>query len=152
MVLKMTASREIPCYKTDFALTATSITLPVQSLSVTTGTSSLAAEDFTPSETTLSPLEDICQGLGISENKPAEELHIYPDPSHEMFTVSFTNLSGNSSLTIFNSLGKPVYYTTHLPGSKERTEVSIRLNASPGIYLIRVIDGASELKKKLIIE
>ena len=150
-VLKTTAVRDIPCNKLPFDVVTTALTLPEQSLTISAGTSTLSAQDFVPEELTLDPLEDICQGLGITENKIMDDVIVYPNPSKGQFTVSTKGLEKSASLSITDPLGKVIYYNND-PGAKiEETSINIDLNLSPGIYLVRLINNNSVATKQLIV-
>ena len=117
-----------------------------------TRSSSLTAQDLVPEELTLSPLEDICQGLGITENNSVDDVRIYPDPSQGTFIVSFNNPAGDASLSVISPLGRPIYHKDDLPESNGRTEIHIDLNVPSGIYMIRVNSNKKDIIKKVIIE
>ena len=86
---------------------------------------------------------DGCSGPAMSESDlPVEELpfhtiNIYPNPSSDMITISFSSISMiGKSLTVHNLLGQRMM---EVKISSNRVQINVR-NFKEGMYLLRVTD------------
>lgn len=78
-------------------------------------------------------------------------INVYPDPSNGQFTFKSTDVSGNSSIEIYNALGQQVYSQTNITNKT----FNINLSCQPsGTYLYRVIamDGSLTGQGNLVIQ
>lgn len=88
---------------------------------------------------------------GISSNKMVDNMEMYPNPTADKVTISFSQHSGQkTSVSIYNIYGKEVY--THNiadTNAKETIDVS---ELKQGIYYVRALtEGNSFFEKKLTI-
>lgn len=84
------------------------------------------------------------------EEKIADEIQIYPNPSSGFFTLEATKLSGNVELSIFNYLGEKMY-STFIEGENGINK-ELRPGLPHGIYFVIVRDENVRRSKKLIIQ
>lgn len=83
---------------------------------------------------------------GISEQQLADQIRMYPNPSHDRTVLS--GLSSNDLITLSDMTGK-VAYTTKATGS----ELTIpTLNMPSGVYFVKVQSGNAIAVKKLVIQ
>ncbi|WP_168796633.1 T9SS type A sorting domain-containing protein [Cognatitamlana onchidii] len=76
-------------------------------------------------------------------------LKIYPNPTHNKFTLSFQNIAGEKNIEIFNILGKQVYKKLH---NTNVIEID-GLNLKSGVYLIKAISENNKVfHAKLVIK
>ncbi|MEN8880175.1 MAG: RICIN domain-containing protein [Polaribacter sp.] len=89
------------------------------------------------------------QSLSINDNKLSlSSITTYPNPASNSFKIQLNNID-NSSITIYNILGKKVYNKSDV---KESIEINISNRFQAGVYLIRVIDSNQKVYyNKLII-
>jgi hypothetical protein len=84
--------------------------------------------------------------IGISENKFENgTISIYPNPIHNSFTIVVH--FQNAQLEIYNILGEKIHQQILTSAHQQ-----IQLNASPGIYFVRVTDGEKAMTQKVVIE
>jgi hypothetical protein len=85
-------------------------------------------------------------GLNEFENS-LNAITLFPNPTLSTFTVinPFSNM--DSHLSIYNMLGEEVYQQILTSVYQQ-----IQLNASPGIYFVRVNDGEKVYTQKLVME
>ena len=95
---------------------------------------------FAESTTTLS-LDDV----NIDDQS---SIKIYPNPASNSFKIQLNNID-NVSITIYDILGKKVYYNSNV---KESLELVNQNRFETGVYLIKVIDNNQKVHyNKLII-
>ncbi|MCE3279737.1 MAG: hypothetical protein K0S44_1928 [Bacteroidetes bacterium] len=82
----------------------------------------------------------------INENSLEKNVLIYA--SENIINVNMNNTKGEGMITVLNTLGQ-VISKTSITGS--RMNISM-LNESSGIYFVNIIQGSSELTKKVIIK
>jgi len=86
--------------------------------------------------------------VGIDELFANENsLIIFPNPSNNQFTISFSTMMRNASLKMFNSIGEEVYNET-VSGNQQ----IINTKLSSGIYFVQVKDEERQYVQKLIIQ
>jgi Secretion system C-terminal sorting domain len=76
-------------------------------------------------------------------------INIFPNPSSELFTISFPDNFINGELEIYSVLGEKVYSDNINKQSKK--EINLK-KIGAGIYFVKVFDGEKSYSKKLIIE
>lgn len=81
--------------------------------------------------------------LGIDENDFIK-FNMYPNPSEGMVSIE-TRDSSSSTLTIYNLLGKKVFYSAF------RSNIDVSALAS-GIYILEIAKGRKKSSKKLILQ
>ena len=150
-LFKLDGSGDGPCNRTLYPFTETVRTLPSQNLTITVNAGSLTAQDITPSQISLTSLEDICSATGIADKYYTNEIGIYPNPSQGKITLSFEKLLPVASIKIFNSQGRELYSIPESVGFLTGY-VQINLDLPKGIYLIQVNKGDKQYTRKLIIE
>jgi hypothetical protein len=75
--------------------------------------------------------------------------NIYPDPSSEMFTISFSDMITKGEIKIFSTLGKKVFSEKIINDFKKEIRLN---NISKGVYFVKVFDGEKYYCRKIIIE
>jgi hypothetical protein len=75
-------------------------------------------------------------------------ISIYPNPAHNMFTISLNEESETGSeLKIYDMTARVVYQQTCQSAHKQ-----INLTFAPGVYFVQVSDGQKVYQQKLVIE
>jgi hypothetical protein len=85
-------------------------------------------------------------GIGIEQNSNSINVSIYPNPSNGVFTVSVTDLTDNTMLSIYNSIGQLVY-TKQLSKDTE----TINTNLSNGFYTLKLQSMQGTTIKQIVI-
>ncbi len=86
---------------------------------------------------------------GIAElNNNAQGLHIYPNPTKNMFTLEVSTELKNASIEMYNAFGQKVY-ASKLVGRKQLVNCT---SFASGVYEVKVFDEAGLYSNKLIIE
>lgn len=86
---------------------------------------------------------------GIAEVKQIvkEEISIYPNPVNSGDNCTIKNLSNNSSIEVYNSLGQKVFNTKNYSSSS----VVLDGKFNKGAYIVRIIhDGETETRKLIV--
>lgn len=91
--------------------------------------------------------------LGLNEmTNSSDNIDVFPNPSHGIFTIRFNNYqnAGKSTITIYNMLGKLIMSTSL---NAKTTSIDLSSN-STGIYLYRIVSeqGSPVANGKLIIQ
>ena len=75
-------------------------------------------------------------------HSPGNTLTVYPNPTHEILNISFTNeFDGNGRLEIFNSIGQVVYSKNiFISNGEYLDQINLKL-FSLGLYLVRIEKG-----------
>jgi hypothetical protein len=87
--------------------------------------------------------------VSINENTKTSEVIIYPNPTHNTFTISFNEelRMQNAELMIYDVTGRVVHQTT--VNTKRQT---LNTNLLPGIYFVKVMDGERVFTEKVVVE
>jgi uncharacterized repeat protein (TIGR01451 family) len=102
--------------------------------------------DFNEPVITNTTLNTIDNTVGITDaNKENEQVLIYPNPSNG--TVNIKRLEENSTVSVFNSLGKLVHQAT-VTGS---SNYSFQMNGAQGVYVLQVASENASKRFKLIL-
>jgi photosystem II stability/assembly factor-like uncharacterized protein len=74
-------------------------------------------------------------------------INIYPNPVEESFNVSMDDYKSKARMEIFNTIGEVVY-------TAEITQPlsAFRLNASPGIYVVKISSNDRQYTKKIVLK
>jgi hypothetical protein len=76
-----------------------------------------------------------------------DEINLYPNPANETLTISIPNIN-NTTITLFNSIGKSVYQSISLDSSHQ-----IALNHfETGIYFCQIKQDNKVIIKKVLIQ
>ena len=90
---------------------------------------------------------DTCTGTGTTEIQAWQNVSVYPNPAHELFTVSGLEFSVEE-MKMYNSLGEKVFSTA--VNSKQQT-VNCKQFPS-GIYFLKLSNKTDSFTQKIIIE
>jgi hypothetical protein len=85
-------------------------------------------------------------GMGI-RNISNNSVSIYPNPNTGAFSISTANLSGNTTMMIFNSIGE-VVYSQVLTGREE----TINSKLAAGVYTVQLINPQGNKTLRLVVE
>jgi hypothetical protein len=152
-LVKTAASGVTLCNSFDYELSTMVLTLPTQSLTITTNNGSLVAQDISLEELTDNTLGDVCMGTGIVQPKTDNALSVYPNPSDGRFIIYSDDAMPDASLTIFNSLGQQILMNRELTDFKSAGSAkSLDLNLAPGTYLIQLNAVNKHFTHKIIIQ
>jgi hypothetical protein len=79
-------------------------------------------------------------------------INIFPNPSSGSFNIAFKDdRSGDTNLSIYNSIGENVY-SENLKNMSGSFNKQINANLKPGIYFVKMADEVNHYFQKLIIE
>lgn len=84
--------------------------------------------------------------LGINNVTANNQIHIYPNPAQQNFTVELAN--ENFDLVITDAVGREVYEQKNISG---KIQIDCR-NFTSGIYLVQAKYGKNIFNKKIIIQ
>ena len=85
--------------------------------------------------------------LGLEENEIATNIHLYPNPSSEDFTISLGQTFQKAEIYISNSLGQQIISKTEI----ETNQIEIKIQGESGIYFCKIIlDGINKGTMKII--
>lgn len=86
---------------------------------------------------------------GIVENSLNGAVGIYPNPTSDIFNVSFNGVKGNVNVNVYNSIGGLVSANNYaITGAETKT---IDLSKMPnGIYMVEISNNSSKVTKKVI--
>jgi hypothetical protein len=88
--------------------------------------------------------------LGIHNNPLVSGFSMYPNPASNLVTISLDDPSENSSITIYDQLGRIVLYKDI---KNESDEVLLSIDdLNKGVYYVQVISDSMKFTKKLIIK
>jgi Leucine-rich repeat (LRR) protein len=124
MVLISTGNPDLNCIQVDNAAWSTTNWLGVDSHSSFSENCSLAVDEFN--------LED--------------SIVIYPNPTKDSFSISSNRLSGIGTITIYNSIGKKVYFSNTIA---EPIDVS---HLPSGVYILKLTNNNQIIIKKIAIK
>ena len=89
--------------------------------------------------------------VSIAESVLENTLKIYPNPSNNVFTLSFNIDQANTIfLRIFDSSGK-LHHAEKLDSKVGLNELRLKLNLNNGIYWLSLSNGSEQTTKKLVI-
>ncbi len=74
-------------------------------------------------------------GIGLTENQVTPNILLYPNPANNNITVDFGFNVDNVSISVFDMLGKVVYYSNGVNGQNVTLPVK---NLNSGVYFINV--------------
>jgi len=86
-------------------------------------------------------------GNGVQEAVEVKTLSVSPNPSNGNFILTTSDVIKNGSVEIYNMEGRKIFDAPASSFSK----MELQLDAAPGIYLLKVIDGNKQSVAKLII-
>lgn len=89
----------------------------------------------------------ICYNNDIPEISGEHTIQIYPNPTHEFFTIILNKIILEGVLEIYNSIGKKVYSQPFI--GMQKTINSKLIN---GIYYVKVITSTEMFVEKLIVD
>jgi photosystem II stability/assembly factor-like uncharacterized protein len=88
--------------------------------------------------------------LGITNNPLVSGFRMYPNPASNLVTISLDDPSENSSITIYDQLGRIVL---NKDIENESDEVPLSLDGlNKGVYYVYLISNSMKFTKKLIIK
>jgi hypothetical protein len=141
---------EGPCNRATYPFSESTLTLPIQDLTVHTNTGNLSSQDVSFTIISYSSLENICPVNKVYEKPHDDGLSAFPDPSDGRFTISFGKPGPGSSIRIFNSRGAEVY--SAIGAEKMLTgQLPVDLKVPAGIYLINLDNGQQRFTRKILI-
>jgi hypothetical protein len=83
--------------------------------------------------------------VSVNENA-AESFAVYPNPANDNITILWNTQNANASVQIIDITGRIVHTQ---PLAKAATVISMT-DLSPGVYLVRIVDGPQTSTSKLL--
>jgi hypothetical protein len=150
-LLKTNSTGYLACNSSAYSLAVTPVTLPMQSLTVATGTTNLTAQDLTLTETAYSNLATICLGTGNTETA-GSAFTVSPNPSDGRFTLKVPGTYAGAQVTLVNTSGTELLKES-LPSGSAKSSISktIDIEAPDGIYIVKIDDGKQQVTRKVCI-
>lgn len=146
-VVSTDGSGSFPCNSSPFDLTEVSLTLPMQTLTMTTAASGVSVETVTLSETSYNALGTVC--LGTGSNEPVSlPVVLSPNPSDGSFTITLPETMDRVDLSILTASGMIVYKESF--SSISRT-ITLHTGLPAGLYLLKISGEKEFIATKLII-
>lgn len=147
-LVKVNTGGGFSCISTNLNFSTTDQTPVSESITVTTGISSIVASDLVLTETELTNLADACQPLSIQEPLSASGFSVFPNPSNGDLSVIFREIDPKTQLRVLDLSGKTVYENKEI---KVLTN-AIHLDLVAGMYILQVERNAQVQSTKLIIK
>lgn len=90
-----------------------------------------------------------CHVFDLSENTltPSGTFQVFPNPNHGVFTVDFGEIYSNVDLTIYNTLGQKIWYSSYSDMLLVDLDIS---NFAAGVYTIEKKVGSHRQSTKII--
>ncbi|MBK7966111.1 MAG: T9SS type A sorting domain-containing protein [Bacteroidetes bacterium] len=136
------------CYDSSFNFTESAF--PVQTANPSTVVSSAGSIS---SQNTITEnggtVTTLCLALGINDIVSNSAFEIFPNPTSDVFNLSFNKSIIRGILTIYNMIGQIFYSEEIVMETSKAIELK---NVSSGVYLVKVFDGEKNYCKKIIIE
>lgn len=109
--------------------------------------------DFNVPIITNTTINTIAFPTYLSSPEFEKYIHVYPNPATDKLSVEFnTNSSGQSSITLTNTLGQTVKtILANTINGKNTIELSVK-ELPKGLYLLKIMSGKSQSMKKVVIE
>lgn len=85
---------------------------------------------------------------GLGDLYSADSFKVFPNPSTGSFTVSQTNISPNTSLNVYDTMGKLIH-SSKINLQQQTVDLSA---AGAGIYFIKLSNDQFQYQRKVIIE
>ena len=89
--------------------------------------------------------------IGIAPSLAENQVKLFPNPNQGNFTLELTDLQGNTTITLTNSLGQ-VIERKQVEASKQAIFTYQLKNESKGIYFLKVANQKGTLVRKVVIE
>lgn len=87
-----------------------------------------------------------------SFEKPELSFEIYPNPNRGIFTTALSHITSNEvQIEVYDLQGRTIYNQKYVVNGVAKQEINIS-HAASGIYLVRVLDGAQQYVKKIIVK
>jgi hypothetical protein len=90
-------------------------------------------------------VKEVLSGVGITESS-INEISVYPSPSTGVFTVNVT--AANSSIEVFNMVGKRIYANAELAKGSNSVDLT---GFADGAYFVKVVSGSKVSTQKIVI-
>ena len=93
---------------------------------------------------------EVVSGVGVAEENPMNNLHIYPNPFTENTTLVFANIdSKNHSLFVFDVLGNQL---VRVDGITTHEYVFSKGDLPPGVYFVELLGEGVRFHGRMLIE
>ena len=86
--------------------------------------------------------------LNTNGDSFATEIKVFPNPASEMVTISNTYTAQNTSVSIYDVMGR-IVKKLDFKGKELRFSVE---NFQPGVYYLKISEGKKQTTKKLIVK
>ena len=98
---------------------------------------------------------DTCEAVipetGVEEMRDDPLLHIYPNPNNGKFEITFKEINGTCSISIYSLSGKEVF-SREIDAGSSGFSLPVNLeNVDPGIYVVQVCSDRFSNRCKIII-
>lgn len=146
-LLKTDAGGETACFTTNYPLTAGSLTLDPEILTMHTGNQTLTTVDASYTETLLNSFVDACAPISVEEPLPEEEFSIFPNPTDGMFTINLPPAGSEAILVVIDMNGMVVYRVENPHSAVQEPG----LHLSPGVYFVGLVSKESRQFRKILV-
>ena len=90
-------------------------------------------------------------GASVKESEVSSNISVFPNPASEALNVTFRELSGDATLTLFSTDGKQVMNKSINVVANQNTTLDVS-GLSSGVYTLRVVSSNGTSSKKVIIK
>jgi hypothetical protein len=135
-----------------FDLTGIDIFLPYSNINVMTHDGTLIMQNAVYSEATSNETTGLCLGLGVDgRTSPSSGLSVFPNPTEGKFTVTISKPVQEGTLTVFNSIGWPIYRESGLTSPGKVMSRDLNLHLSSGVYWVELRSGNTSAAEKIVV-
>ena len=92
---------------------------------------------------------EILGTTGTDKVTAVNSLHIFPNPTNGLFTITFPGVVKKGLVEIYTVSGKRIFSEPATYTSEKKMNTK---NLSPGIYIVKLFDGEKYFSQKLSIE
>jgi D-alanyl-D-alanine carboxypeptidase len=100
----------------------------------------------------ISPVIKNLKDKSLIQIQPAirneKSMKIYPNPNNGNFTIEFSNWEIGSEITVFNMMGKSVYWSYITEQLQQRINLGKKVK---GFYIVKISDGKELNMKKIVV-
>jgi hypothetical protein len=151
-LLTVAGNGDASCPADLFDLSGIDLFLPYSPLDVTTHEGMLMMQDAVYTEAISNETTGICLGLGTGGNTPPSSgLTVFPNPTEGKFTVTIAKPLQEATLTVFNSIGWPLYRETGISSTGKVMSRDLNLHLSAGVYWVELRSGNTTTAEKIVV-
>ena len=119
----------------------------------TKNTQNLAQNYFKLDELSFENLVDSAFTAKTKHLNLEDQISIYPNPNDGNFSIENNSNNSVTQITLYNSIGKPVWIANNLESLKNKTRYPLQLHDFPsGIYIVCVQTNQQKTTKTIVVQ